>query len=225
VGAAAAITTMCAVDDDGDDDFTPWTADDAERIRRAADALIDAIRIHAATVTSVTSDADDDDVRSAGDRLLPAILAYADAQFDYSGTGFPFGVLYQYADDDKEEEGLAEGPSSGVSILQRRDFAITDEELVMRAGRQAYRETSGEDDPAAVAAEVSHLGVALYEIGHAHGWDSLLELDGLQPRGGVALVLSSEDLLSSDPGEWPEEDLFDHDEERLLFRQDDVYGE
>jgi len=46
-------------------------------------------------VTSVTSDADDDDVRSAGDRLLPAILAYADAQFDYSGTGFPFGVLYR----------------------------------------------------------------------------------------------------------------------------------
>ena len=91
-------------------------------------------------------------------------------------------------------------------------------------GRQAYSETSGEDDPDAAAAEVSHLGVALYEIGHAHGWDSLVQLDGLQPRGSVALVLSSEDLLGSDPGEWPEEDLFDHDEERILFRQDDVYG-
>ena len=215
---------MCAVDnDDEDDDFTPWTVEDAERIRRVADALIDAIRVHAAAVTSVTSDADEDDVRAAGDQLLPAILAYADAQFDYSGTGFPFGVLYQYVDDDDDED-LAEGPRSGVSILQRRDFAVTDEESVLEAGRQAYSETSGEDDPDAAAAEVSHLGVALYEIGHAHGWDSLVQLDGLQPRGSVALVLSSEDLLGSDPGEWPEEDLFDHDEERILFRQDDVYG-
>lgn len=217
---------MCTVDDDEDDDFTPWTVEDAERIRRAADALMDAIRVHADAVTSVTSDADEDDVRAAGDQLLPAILAYADAQFDYSGTGFPFGVLYQYVDEDDDEQvDLAEGPSSGVSILQRRDFAVTDEGSVLEAGRQAYSETSGEDDPAAAASEVSHLGVALYEIGHAHGWDSLLELDGLQPRGGVALVLSSEDLLSGDPGEWPEEDLFVHDEERILFRQDDVYGE
>jgi hypothetical protein len=132
------------------------------------------------------------------------------------GAGFPFGVLYQYADDDDEQEDLAAEPRSGISILQRRDFAIADEESVMEAGRRAHREVSGEDDPDEAAAEVSHVGVALYEIGHAHGWDSLVELDGLDPRGSVALVLSSEDLLSSDPGEWPEEDLFDHDEEQMI---------
>ncbi|MGB2977137.1 MAG: hypothetical protein WBB78_01310 [Propionicimonas sp.] len=213
------------MDDDEDDDFTPWTEDGAKRVRRAADALTDAIRVHAAAVTRVTSDADEDDVRAAGYQLLPAILAYADAQFDYSGTSFPFGALYEYTDDDHEEEDLGEGPRTGVSILQRRDFPTTDEQSVMEAGRQAYREVSGEAEPDAAAAEVSHLGVALYEIGHARGWDSLEQLDGLTPRGSVALVLASEDLLGSDPDEWPEEDLFAHDEERLLYRQDDVYGE
>lgn len=41
--------------------------------------------------------------------------------------------------------------------------------------------------------------------------------------GAVVLVQASEELLGNDPDEWPQEDLFDFDDDRLLYRQDDVH--
>jgi hypothetical protein len=42
--------------------------------------------------------------------------------------------------------------------------------------------------------------------------------------GGVVIVQSSDELLGTDSDEWPEDDLFGHDDDRLIYRQDDVYG-
>ena len=64
---------------------------------------------------------------------------------------------------------------------------------------------------------------ALYQIAHVDGWDSLIQVKGLEPIGGVVFVQSCEEMLGGDPDEWPEDDLFDHHEDRLLFRQDDVF--
>ena len=50
-------------------------------------------------------------------------------------------------------------------------------------------------------------------------------MEGLQPTAGVVLVQSSEELLGGDPDEWPEEDLFVYDNDRLLYRQDDIFGD
>ena len=49
-------------------------------------------------------------------------------------------------------------------------------------------------------------------------------MKGLQPVGGVVIVQSSDELLSADPEDWPEDNLFRHDDDRLLYREDDVYS-
>jgi len=221
---------MSAVnEDEDDDDFTPWTQDGATRLRQAADGLLEAIRTHAASLTSVKGEEDAADVFAASNLLVPALLAYADAQFDFTGTGFPLGVLHQFFEDDEEgeedEEDVDEEPSGGVSVLWRSDYVVTDELAVMEAGRQAYRRSTGEADPGAAAAEVTHLGVALYQIAQADGWDSLANTEGLQPTAGTVLVQSSDELLGGDPDEWPQDDLFDYDDGRLLYRQDDIFGD
>ena len=210
-----------------DEEFQPWTPEGAARLRTAAAELAAAITAHAEAVTAVPNNTGITEVFAASDRLLPAVLAYADAQFDYTGNGFPFGVLQDYAEDDDEgddetgEEDLE--PSVGISVLQRQDYRVTNEAAVMSAGRAAYLRVWPEDDEAAAAAEVTHLGRALYQIAHADGWHSLNGVDGLRPTGGSVRVVDREETLGPDPDEWPES-LFDDDSE-LLYEQTDVFPE
>lgn len=210
--------------DDEDDDFIPWTTDGADRLLRAADALVEAIRTHAAAVAGLRGDEESEEVVAAGHRLVPALLGYADAQFEYTGSGFPLGIVHDFDDDDGNEV-VEEVPVAGVSVLRRDDYVVSKEAAILKAGRKAYRRTWPEDDAAAATADVTHLGRALYQIAHADGWDSLRHVKGLRPVGGVTIVQSSEELLGVDPDAWPEEDLFRHVEERLLYREDDVYVE
>ncbi len=220
----AALNRLWVMDQEEDDDFTPWTSHGRARLRLAADGLVEAIRTHASSIRDIRNDDGAAEIMAAGNQLVPALLAYADAQFDYTGTAFPLGTLYELADDDDDEEDADPGPVGGVSILRRTDFMVTDEDSVLKAGRKAYRRSTGKAKKKSAAAHVTHLGEALYQIAHADGWDSLIRVQGLQPIGGIVLVQSSEELLGSDPDEWPADDLFDHDEDRLLFRQDDIFG-
>lgn len=192
----------------------------------AAD-LAAAIAAQAEAVTTVTGETGVQDVFAASERLLPAVLAYADAQFDYTGTAFPFGVLHEYAErEDEEEEDeddrTGDQPTRGVSVLQRRDYRVTDEAAVIAAGRRAYLRIWPADEGAAAAADVTHLGRALYQVAHADGWHSLDQVDGLRPKAGRVVVVQHEDLLGPDPEEWPD-GLFPDDAE-LLFEQRDVFG-
>jgi hypothetical protein len=207
---------------DDDDDFTPWTPRGAARLRAAA-ALSAAIVTHADAVARVTPHARIKEVYVASKGLLPAVLAYADAQYDYTGAGFPFGVLHQFAenDEDDDEEG-EEVPAAGVTVLQRRDYRLTNEAAIMDAGRRAYLRVWPDDDEAAAAADVTHLERALYQLAHADGWHSLDQIEGLRTAGGAVVVLQQAELLGPDPDEWPEE-LFD-DDAQLLYSHHDVFG-
>ncbi len=207
-----------------DDDFTPWTAAGAARLREAADALIDAIRTHANAVASLTSEADVGSLFLAGDELLPALREYADAQFDYTGTNYPLNALDDLVDEEDEDgdwDGDDDGPVVGVSILRRHDYLVADEESVLTSGRHAYRRVWPDDDAEAAEADVTDLGRALYQIAHADGWDALDDVAGLEPVGGVVIIRPADELLGDDP-EGREEDLFAHDDDSILFRLDDV---
>jgi hypothetical protein len=203
----------------------PWTPEGVARLRSAAAELAAAITAHAEAVTTVTNNAGITEVFAAGDRLLPAVLAYADAQFDYTGNGFPFGVLHDFAEDDDEVDDAAgeekPEPSAGISVLQRHDYQVIDEAAVMSAGRAAYLRVWPKDDEAAAAADVTHVGRALYQIAHADGWHSLARVEGLRPTGGCVRIVDREGTLGPDPDEWPE-DLFEDDGE-LLYEQADVF--
>ena len=169
---------------DEDEDFTPWTLEGAALLLQAADALVEAIRTHASAITSLRGDESSGEVVAAGDRLLPAVRAYADAQFDYTGTGFPLGIVHEF-DENEGDDDIDDGPVAGVSVLRRNDYVVSNEAAVMKAGRKAYRRLWPAEDAAAAAADVTHLGRALYQIAHAQGWDSLHQVKALQPVGGV----------------------------------------
>lgn len=207
-----------------DDDFTPWTSDGAARVRARAAELAAAILAHAEAVASASSDADVPQIFAASDRLLPVVLAYSDAQFEHTGTDLPFGMLQELVDDRDGEELDDEDddePVAGVSVLQRRDYRVVDESAVMDAGRQAYLRVWPDDDEAAAAADVTHLGRALYQLAHADGWHSLDQVEGLRVTAGAVVVVEQDELLGGDPDDWPD-DVFEPEGE-LLYSQADVF--
>ena len=218
-----------------DDDLTQWTPDGAARLRDAAGELAAAVTAHAEAVTAVTGDAGMPEVFAASDRLLPAVLAYADAQFDLTGNDFPFGVLHSYADDEDDvaddeaddeaddgtgtgsgDEGPAGSGTTEVSVLQRHDLRITDEAAVLAAGRRAYLRAAPDGGEGEGAGGVD-LGRALSQLAAADGWNSLGEVPGLRSTGRSVLVVGRE----LDPGADPDDDADEGGE--LLYSQQDVF--
>ena len=206
-------------DYDDDDEVERWTPAGAARLRSAAGDVAEAIMSHAEALARLAPRGELEDVFAAGDALLPVILAYADAQNDYTGRGFPLGVLHEFAEDD--DDGDDGTPPAGVSVVQRHDYAVTDEAAVLSAGRAAYLRVWPDDDEATAARRVGHLGNALYELAHADGWDSLEDAPGLVPTGGRVVVFKQDQVLGGDSDDWPDE-LFVIDGEPL-FTQDDIY--
>lgn len=154
--------------------------------------------------------------------LLPVVLAYADAQFNLTGNGFPFGPLHDFAEDEEDDEEGEAVVGNGLSILSRQDFVLTDEEAALAAGRTAYSAVWPKDPPTAAAADVTNIGRALYQYAHLNGWDKVKEMPGLVPTGAVTVVHAHEELLRADPAEWPEEPFTI--DAPVLYAQSDVYG-
>jgi hypothetical protein len=213
------------------DDITAWQPESARRLRERAEELAAAVRAHAEAVTRAASEDDLTEVFAANDALLPVVLAYADAQCDYAGNGFPFAVLEEYADTDPEDDDtgdvvgedfeVEEPAITGVSVLQRRDYELDDEQALIDAGRAAYQRIHPDVDDAGAETHVSTVGNALYAIAHADGWSSLDDVEALEPTGGAVVVVRNDGLLRGDPDDWPD-DLFDVAGE-ALFEQDDVF--
>ena len=211
-----------------DDDLTQWTPAGAVRLRAAAAELAAAVTAHAAAVSAVTGDAGAPEVFAASDRLLPAVLAYADAQFDLTGNDFPFGVLHTYADDDYDPAAdelvdagddvpaggeVAGSGTTDVSVLQRHDLRVTDEAAVLAAGRRARLRSAPEDD----AADDADLGRAPQELARADGWESLGDVAGLRSTARSVLVIGRELAPGADPEE------AEDDGGELLYSQQDVF--
>ena len=189
-----------------DDDLTQWTPAAAERLRAAAAELAAAVTAHAAAVSAVAGDDDVPAVFAADDRLLPAVLAYADAQFDLTGTDGPFGDL------DAEDEVVDLGVDLGgpvvpgaapelsgvtdVSVLQRHDLQVTDEAGVLAAAGEA------------------ELGQALARLARAGGWSALGGEPGLRSTARSVLVVGSVVVPGAEP---------DEDGGELLYSQQDVF--
>jgi hypothetical protein len=204
-------------------DFTPWTPEGAARLRAAAEALATAVRAHAESVIAAADQRDAPQVFAANDVVEPAVLEYAEAQFDFTGIGSPVGYLDDSEEDhDGDDDAVRAEPKAGITVLQRRDYAVTDEAAVLAAGRAAYLKVWPDDDEAAAAADVTHLGRALYQAAHAgEGFADLDEMPGLVPTGGAVVVVRQDELLTGLPDDWPH-DLFGVDGEQL-YEMQDVY--
>jgi hypothetical protein len=208
---------------DEDDAFTPWTSAGADRLRAEARNAAAALIEHADTVAAL-GEHESAELVAAGARLMPFLIALSDAQFDYTGNGGPLGPLHAWDEDDAERDGLAEQPrGAGLSVLERTDYRVVDENAVIEAGRAAYSEVWPDDTAEDAAADVTNLGRALYQIAHASGsWSSIEEVNGITVTGRVIVAVSAEKTLGSESGELPD-DVFEHDVDRVIYRQDDVY--
>lgn len=198
-------------DDHGMNDEEPlqpdqWTDQGRGSLRAAADELALGVREHADTLAGLTGVKDIASVFAANHRLLEVAHAYAEAQLELTGTSYPFGVLPPLEDEEADDDEVVEEyvSGTGVSVVQRRDFVVTDEAAVLAAGRAAYDRVWSPDDPEEAASQVTNLALALSEIAHSDGWDALEHVQGLDTRAAMASVISHDDLLSADPDEWPD---------------------
>jgi hypothetical protein len=214
------------VDDEDDVLYTPWTAVTAERLLAAASELAAAIGAHAEAIAAVRDQAGVEEVYAADERLRVVMVGYADAVGDHTDSGTLFATLDldepEFYPDDDERQGPAE-PVVGISVLRREDYRVTDQTAVLAAGRAAYLRVWPEDSPDTAAGQVTHLGVALYEIAHADGWHTLDRAPGLEKVGSTVRVAAQDTLLGSDPDQWPA-DPYATDGEPL-FTQHDILVE
>jgi hypothetical protein len=171
--------------DDGDEQ---WTQPARERFEVAAAELVRAIEKHARVVRALSSPGDVSQVFAVGNEVARIGDRLADAQMDFTGVAYPFGLmrpdLEQEVDDGEVEEDA--GSVSGFSLLRRDDFAVTDEQAVLEGGRRAYLDVWPDDSERDATADVTDLGRALYQLAHAHGWDDLKKASGLRPTAGTA---------------------------------------
>ncbi|GAB3465231.1 hypothetical protein [Actinophytocola sediminis] len=230
---------------DGND--TRWTDEARESLRTAAANLVEAIHRHSTTLLELTATTDPEAVEEAiaeADELLEASAsAYADAQFELSGTVPPLGLdeedEYAYEDEDEDAElelvdaelaepASADDPESGepdlkLTVLHRADFVVTDEQAVIQAGKDAYHETW---DPADEPVDVADLGEALQQLRQAGGIEVLAETPGLSTAGATTWILEATELLDEhDPDEWHTPFATGPDTSRLLLlRVDELAG-
>ncbi|TAL41483.1 MAG: hypothetical protein EPN91_10530 [Salinibacterium sp.] len=211
---------------DDDFDFTPWTPEGAERLRVAARDAAQAIIEHGDFVAGLSARSDSTAVFDSAQQLAESLVAFAGAQFDYTGITAPLGGVYEYLENqDEEDEEEDRSPVSGLSILERRDYEVIDEDAVISAGRLAYLRIWADDTEQDAERDVNHLGSALYQIAHDSGtWRSLDDVEGLRPTGATVLVLPVDTTLGADPHTWPE-NPFEADPAAAIFTQSDVFAE
>lgn len=174
------------------DEDTQWTAESRRRFAVETEALIEAVRRHGAAVLALTGRrADIPVILTAGADLARAARSYADAQFDLTGTTPTFDLE---ADDDlEEEEDVFPDAGAGVLLVHQAEYAVTDPEAVLAAGRAAYRRVWPDDTEPDAAADVTSLGRALHQLQHDGGLSALGRVPGLEEAGSSTWYLDSAD--------------------------------
>jgi len=218
-----------------DENDTLWTDEARESFRTAAANLVEAIRQHSAALLELTgADADAEAIAEAGTRLEDAASAYADAQYELTGTVPPLGLdeeddeyAYEFDLEDAAPEPELEEtgePALKLTVLHRADFVVTDELAVIQAGKEAYHEAWEPDDE---PQDVADLSDALQQLQQTGGIEALAEAPGLASAGATTWILEAQELLDErDPDEWPDNPFAPGEDapQRLLHRLDEVVG-
>jgi hypothetical protein len=191
---------------------------DPDAVRAAAGALKEALDRHLAAVEARSGE-QDPAVQEAYDELQQAAEEYDELLFEVHEEVTPFEFGPDVA---PHPSAILDEARPVISLYLRRDYAITDPEVLTAAGRAAAPEPAldGEEAPG----EPANLGGALYELMHAEGVDGLDEAAqdvGLEPLGGTVWFLAGAEA-AFDPEAGPFDDV---DPDRLIYRVDEVVSE
>ena len=212
------------------DDDEQWSPAARQRFAARVGALAEAVRRHGDAILALSGrQAEVPVLFAANDVLAAAAEAYADAQFDLTGT-LPSFETYDDEGDDVDDDDAEElpPPVARLRLVRRTDFAVTDLDAVLAAGRAAYLRVWPDDTAEDAATDVDHLGRAIYQLEHAAGSAALEEIPGLAPRRSVTWVLDVSDepepsgALPADPAAEPIEPS--PYPGRLLHQLDDYFS-
>lgn len=220
---------------DGDDEAAAlgwvdrmWTDQARSDLRDAADALIAAVRANTDALTTMAGRRRElAHVFAAHDALDAAARAFGDAQMELSGTSARFAVFAADEPDDEadDEDAHADdeiGDGFPLTVLQRRDFVVTDTARLIEQGRRAYAETWPDDTRDDAEFEVHNVGSAVSALVH-DTWDRLLDTPGIEPIGEVTWIVPTEAPIDDDryavnPAARP------NDAESFLAEWDRIWG-
>lgn len=187
------------------DDDEQWSPAARERFTAQVGALAEAVRRHGDAILALSGrQAELPVLFAANDVLAAAAEAYADAQFNLTGTLPSFET---YDDEGEGEDYGAEElppPVARLRLVRRTDLDVTDLDQVLAAGRAAYLRVWPEDTMEDAATDVDHLGRAIYQLDHAGGPAELEHVPGLTPRRSVTWILDVSD--EPEPSDAPSAD-------------------
>lgn len=199
----------------------PTPSPNPDDVREAAEALKAAIDAHLAACEQRSAEVDFDVQRTYG-VLRTAAERYDDLLFTVYEEVTPWEFAEGPETETEYEDVFAE--PERMALLLRRDYLLIDSDALLAAGRAAYSELYPNEPAEAAESDVSHPGRAVYQLLHAYGIDGLdarAGEAGLFPEGGTVWVQGlhpDDETLEDDPFGVADEDL-------LIYRLDEVYGE
>ncbi|MEU4390711.1 hypothetical protein [Kribbella sp. NPDC023855] len=168
------------MDDTSED--AQWSDAARERYVRRTEELIAALKAHSAmTLERKGRQRELGPYFDSSAALEKAAAEFNEAELDWCGSS-PLSLIDGDLDefDDEDEDDEPAGPV--LSGLLRWDFTVTDEEAVIEAGRDAYRQAWPSDTDEDATLAVPDIERAAAEIVHANDAAGLENTPGLERR-------------------------------------------
>lgn len=171
-------------------DVEQWSVEARERFTAEVERLATAVRAHGATVLAMHGrGAELPALFDADAELARAVLAHGEVEMDLTGTA---PTLFGPDEDDEDDDEPPAGTVTRLRVVNQADFAVTDADAVLAAGRAAYRRVWPDDTAEDAEFDVADLGRALYQLQHAGGLAALEEVPGLEPLSSSMSVLDAD---------------------------------
>jgi hypothetical protein len=199
----------------------PIAAGGVSDVRRAAEALKQAVDSHLAAVEARSGESDPV-VQDAYTALHDAAQRYDDLLFEVHDEVTPFVFSEGARTLDVVDDEAYEVEPEWFSMFARWEFAVDDREALMDAGRIAAHEP-WMHDAEEQSEQAADVGDAFGRLVDAYGHDVLVdraEEFGLTRKGATTWLLAA---APTDGEEWMDDPFADVDEDKLIYRVDEIF--